>query len=117
MSRKADNGEPSAHEQSVGDAENAGGQRSSETAEILRSLPEGLPESVRLAAIQQSQYSGPLPPPALYQEFEKVLPGSAERILAMAEKEQSHRHEWEGVALNATILKRDGVNGSGSSWR
>ena len=31
-----------------------------------------------------------------------ALPGSAERILAMAEKEQDHRIKWEGIALNTS---------------
>ena len=60
-------------------------------------LLDRLPDEVRTAVIQ-SAYSGPLPPPPMYSEYEAVLPGSADRILAMAEKEQAIRHEWEGRA-------------------
>jgi uncharacterized membrane protein len=50
-----------------------------------------------------TQWSGPLPPPEALQKFEAVIPGGAERILAMAELEQKHRVGREGVALNAMI--------------
>ncbi len=36
--------------------------------------------------------SGPLPPASEFGKYEQILPGAAERILAMAEKEQQHRH-------------------------
>lgn len=37
----------------------------------------------------------------MYQQYETVLEGSAERILSMAEKEQLHRIDWEGRALDS----------------
>ncbi|MDE1145635.1 MAG: DUF2335 domain-containing protein [Azospirillaceae bacterium] len=37
-------------------------------------------------------YQGPLPLPAHFEHYDRVLPGSAERILSMAEREQAHRH-------------------------
>jgi uncharacterized membrane protein len=46
-------------------------------------------------AVIQSSYRGPLPPPEHLEGYEKILPGAADRILSMAEKEQSHRHRWE----------------------
>ena len=48
------------------------------------------------------QWSGPLPPPAALEKFNQIIPGGADRILAMAEKEQVHRIEYEKVGLNAT---------------
>lgn len=56
----------------------------------------------QLTAIKQ--YSGPLPPPEQLQIYEQVLPGAADRILAMAENENKHRHNKENRALNGTIL-------------
>uniref|UniRef100_Q3ASH4 DUF2335 domain-containing protein n=1 Tax=Chlorobium chlorochromatii (strain CaD3) TaxID=340177 RepID=Q3ASH4_CHLCH len=38
-------------------------------------------------------FSGPLPHPDLLREYENILPGCAERILVMAELEQTKRHE------------------------
>lgn len=48
-------------------------------------------------------FSGPLPPPSMYGEYEGVLKGSADRIFKMAEKEQDHRIKWENDALNQNI--------------
>ena len=61
---------------------------------------ENLPENVRTSVVQAAAFSGPLPPPSMYGEYEKVWEGSAERILKMAEKEQDHRIAWETKALD-----------------
>lgn len=51
---------------------------------------------------RESQHmSGPLPSPAILAEYEKNHPGFAERIMVMAEKEQSHRHEKESLMLQS----------------
>lgn len=42
-----------------------------------------------------AEFSGPLPPPGALEKYEQVSPGAAERIIAMAEAEISHRHELE----------------------
>lgn len=39
----------------------------------------------------QMEFSGPLPPPQILGQYDQVLPGAAERILQMAEKQQNHR--------------------------
>ena len=48
-------------------------------------------------------FSGPLPPPSLYNGYDLVHKGSAERILSMAESEQAHRFEWERKELDGKI--------------
>jgi uncharacterized membrane protein len=63
--------------------------------EVLEKLPEG----TRTANIQAASFSGPLPPPALFGEYDNVLPGSAERILRMTEREQEQRHGWDNRAI------------------
>lgn len=73
--------------------------------EVLDKLKEALdklPEHVRVSVLEAASFSGPLPPPTMYREYENVLAGSAERILAMAEKEQDHRTTWETTALSAS---------------
>lgn len=40
-------------------------------------------------------FSGPLPPPEVFGKFEQILPGSADRILKMAEGQSSHRQFLE----------------------
>ena len=43
----------------------------------------------------KAEFSGPLPPPDALEKYERVSPGAAERIIAMAETQSSHRHELE----------------------
>ena len=62
---------------------------------------EGVPDETKIAYIQAASFRGPLPPPALFSHYDKTLPGSADRILKMAETEQSHRHGWEVSLLDA----------------
>ena len=40
---------------------------------------------------EAASWAGPLPPPGALRSFEEVIPGSAERILTMAEKQMDHR--------------------------
>ena len=65
-----------------------------------KEILDNLPEHVRVSIVEAASFSGPLPPPTMYREYESALPGSAERILAMVEKEQKHRIMWETTALN-----------------
>lgn len=53
--------------------------------EALRA--EGIPLSTaQIAAVQNIQYRGPLPPPEDLLQYNNVMPEAAERIIAMAEK-------------------------------
>lgn len=70
--------------------------------ELLGNLPEDQAREFR-AIKAQSFFSGPLPPPAVLKNYDEALPGAAERIFALTEKEQSHRHQWENKALASEI--------------
>ena len=50
-----------------------------------------------------SQYSGPLPRPEDLIRYNEAVPGAAERIITMAEKEMSHRHKAEDKRLNSKV--------------
>ena len=65
--------------------------------EVLKSLPEDKKKIITNAffAMERSTFSGPIPPPELFKEYEEVLPGATERILKMAEKQQDHRTKIE----------------------
>jgi uncharacterized membrane protein len=49
-------------------------------------------------------YSGPLPPASEFERYEKAMPGAAERVLALAEREAEHRHKIEDK-----VIKLSGV--------
>lgn len=49
-----------------------------------------------LVAVETTlSHSGPIPSPEVIGGYEKVLAGSADRIIKMAEKEQDHRHRFQ----------------------
>jgi len=56
-----------------------------------------------VAVHQQVAWSGPIPPPNQLAEFEAIIPGSAERILKMAEQEGEHTREIQRRAVIADI--------------
>lgn len=60
-------------------------------------VAQGRPVSVITAEthIQNHEFSGPIPPPDLLKAYRDVVPDGADRIIRMAEKEQSHRHSIE----------------------
>lgn len=57
----------------------------------------------RLAHVQISSHEGPLPPPDTLRAFDDIVPGAAERIIAMAERQSAHRISMESQALGARI--------------
>jgi hypothetical protein len=44
-----------------------------------------------ITSIISAHWSGPLPPPAELEKIDQIIPGGADRLLRMAEKEQTHR--------------------------
>lgn len=68
--------------------------------------------SLRDSTSESAAYS--VPPPAMSRGYEEVLPGSTERILRMAEKEQAHRIEWEDEALGRASNRRERGLSSGT---
>ena len=67
-------------------------------------LRENAPANVREEFLSaQLSVSSPLPIPSSFREYDKVLPGSAERILKMAENEQNGRRDWDRAALDGAL--------------
>ena len=59
--------------------------------------------------IREIEFSGPIPPPNIISGYEKILPGAADRILTMAEKQSDHRQQMEKKMIEAEA--RDGLLG------
>lgn len=53
--------------------------------------------------IVSEQFSGPMPHPKHLREYEEILPGSADRILEMAESSLSHNIAMGAEALRAEV--------------
>lgn len=58
----------------------------------------------------ETLFSGPLPPPEVIRGYDQILPGGAERIFSMAEREQLFRDQLENTAVTGAIQKE------GSGW-
>ncbi len=69
---------------------------------IAEIVAEKVQEERGMQATYQ-QFSGPIPPPQILSGYDQVQAGFAERIVAMAEKEQAHRHGLETQALSSSI--------------
>lgn len=57
-------------------------------------------EIFRMSA-HASSFSGPVPPPELLVKYNEAVPNAAERILAMAEQQATHRQNLEKLAVQA----------------
>jgi len=62
------------------------------------------PQQNRVVMTQVTHRSGPLPDPQTLAEYDRVVPGAAERILVMAERQQAHRQNLEAADLQAAVL-------------
>ena len=75
-------------------------------AEFLRALVQ-----YRLEIEQVEQYSGPIPHPSIVERYEHTLPGSADRILAMAEERQAanirleDQHQQDRVRIDMATIQ------------
>ncbi len=71
------------------------------TAKGAIAVPDGNGNSKPVAQFQQATFSGPMPPPAVLEGYERLVKGAAERILVMAESDAKHQQEIEFAALRA----------------
>lgn len=63
-------------------------------------LPENKPHIIG----KSIEFSGPLPPPIYLEQYDRILPGAAERILAMAEQQSAHRRALEVEVVKSGIV-------------
>lgn len=75
-------------------------------ASVIDAIPEDKkPQALRvLSAIKREYFSGPIPPPDVFRKYEETLPGSADRILKMAEAQQTHRIGLENQAISEQLV-------------
>jgi len=69
-------------------------------------MPKGkVPQRVhqQSVAVRSESFTGPLPPPALLEQYERLSPGFAERIITSWEIETAHRHDLERKVVAAEI--------------
>lgn len=54
----------------------------------------------------QIHHSGPLPHPAMLEAYDKILPGAADRIIAMAENNNTYIMEMDRQTLEGQFMER-----------
>ena len=59
------------------------------------------------------RFTGPIPPPDIMEQYEKTLPGSADRIIKMAENQGEHRQllEKQGLSFSNCAVRRGQIFG------
>lgn len=53
--------------------------------------------------IAAASFSGPLPPPQILEDYNRIVPGSANRIIAMAERQADHRRRLEAQVISSDV--------------
>ena len=65
-------------------------------------IPESKEELKELLVTIYQEFAGPIPPPSMMKQYEETLPGSADRILKMAENQSEHRQWMEKKILSVS---------------
>jgi uncharacterized membrane protein len=78
-------------------------KRSKKPAPTPSSIPQKQEQQIKKLAVQAvaEKFSGPLPPPKILQQYDQIAPGSAERIISMAESQSKHRQEIERIVITS----------------
>lgn len=72
--------------------------------ELFKGVPKGKrAEIASLIYSDQRTHSGPLPSPDYLEEYSRLIPNGAERIMKMAEKQSEHRLTMEKKALSSHV--------------
>lgn len=73
--------------------------------EITEALRSEVPQVLQLLEARiEEHFQGPLPHPTILKGYENILPGSANRIITMTERQQQHRMELEHAVIHSDIL-------------
>jgi len=60
-------------------------------------------ETTQMVASMQMTFQGPLPPAVELEKYNQIVPGAAERIITMAEKQTAHRMDLEKHAVSEQL--------------
>ena len=74
--------------------------------EPIEDLPSEASQSIStVTSTKFESYRGPLPQPDALGEYERILPGAADRILSMAESQSRHRQAMQKEAMELSRLE------------
>lgn len=83
--------------------------------QILSSLPKNkrdrllnaLPQVASVLIEKHSFFSGPLPPTEMLEEYNRIIPNGAERIMTMAESQSAHRQFIEKEVISSQNMQSE----------
>lgn len=61
------------------------------------------PSPARRISASISAFQGPLPPPEALEQYGRIVPNGADRIVAMAESQMRHRQALESAVVNGNV--------------
>lgn len=70
---------------------------------LITSLPQQKKVELRHIIATSIQFQGPLPPPGMLEEYGRVIPDGANRLLILLEKQTDHRIEMESRLVQSRI--------------
>ncbi len=111
MSSQPDDGNPSRQDKSSRENESLSNRRERLNSdnplpqELIQHIPEEIRSEIMSILLYREQYSGPIAHPKIGEGWERILPGSADRILSLTEQQQQHRFEMEKRGQKAAILR------------
>ena len=82
---------------------------SSKARQVIQSLPKGHRSKVEdlvqslVCTASFSRFSGPIPSPETLSQYDKIVPGSANRIIQMAEAQADHRRKLEDCTIRGQM--------------
>ncbi len=69
--------------------------------------PVGVKDELRgLIQSFEVEYRGPLPPPGMLEQYNRLIPNGAERIMKQFEEQSSHRRDLERRVIRSDIVAR-----------
>ena len=73
---------------------------------IIQGIKSESDRKVIESVVMERLFAGPLPPPEYLAQYKSILPDAPERIMAMAEKEQQHRHDVDNTMVEGGLKQR-----------
>lgn len=73
--------------------------------QILNEVPKEIKFQILRHRVTQHMHAGPLPPPEYLRDYNDIIPGAAERIMAMAETEQKHTHQMDKTTAKYSFIQ------------
>ena len=89
----------------MADQSTAPQSKSDDETQSPAEVPESGEELEELLVRVSEKFAGPIPSPPVMKQYEETLPGSADRILKMAENQSEHRQWMEKKRLFFPIVK------------